>query len=168
MDDDLFGESSTAEQPGLPPRMDFYGAYTHGIDAKGRIIIPNAYRPALGDVFNIGPTRDFRGIALYPESTYQKILHELNSLNQRNTDVQDYTRQFYKLSYRDVQADGQGRLLLPPNIRQRILGDAKELEISGVFDHVRIEGIKQATHGDEAFMHDLPRIQTSIGNQNPS
>ena len=167
MNDDFSDESSAMSQASLPARMDFYGAYTHGIDAKGRIIIPNAYRAALGEVFSIGPTRDFRGVALYPEATYEKILNELTSLNQRNTDVQDYTRQFYKLSYRDVQADGQGRLLLPPNIRQRILGDAKELEISGVFDHVRIEGIKQATRGDETFMHDLPRIQTSIGNQSP-
>ena len=167
MDDDILEESSATEQPNLPPRKDFFGSYTHGIDAKGRIIIPNAYRTALGDVFTIGPTRDFQGIALYPEAAYEHILQELTSLNQRNVDVQDYTRQFYKLSYRDMQPDAQGRLLLPPNIRQRILGDAKELEISGVFDHVRIEGAEQAKAGDTTFMNNLSRIQNNIGNMNP-
>ena len=168
MDDDILQDSSMPTEPTPPARKDFFGSYTHGIDAKGRMIIPNAYRPALGDVFTVGPTRDFRGVALYPEVVYEQILRELSSLNQRNADVQDYTRQFYKLSYRDMQPDAQGRLLLPPNIRQRILGDARELEISGVFDHVRIEGIEQAVRDDEAFMQNIGRIQASIANLTPS
>ena len=168
MDDGFQEDPSLSAQPCPPPRKDFFGSYTYGIDAKGRIIIPNAYRPALGDVFTVGPTRDFQGIALYPEAVYEGILRELSSLNQRDVDVQDYTRQFYKLSYRDMQADAQNRLTLPPNIRQRILGDAKELEISGVFDHVRIEGVDQAARGDETFMNNLGRIRVSIGNQTPS
>ncbi len=168
MDDDILQDSSMPTEPTLPARKDFFGSYTHGIDVKGRMIIPNAYRPALGEVFTVGPTRDFRGVALYPEAVYERILQELSSLNQRNVDVQDYTRQFYKLSYRDMQPDAQGRLLLPPNIRQRILGDAKELEVSGVFDHVRIEALDKAVRGDEAFMQNIDRIQASIANLTPS
>ena len=141
----------------------FFGSYAHSIDAKGRIIIPNAYRDVLGTVFSVGPTRDFKGIALYPDPVYDSILKELNAMNQRKRVVQTYTQQFYKLSYRNMQADGQGRLLLPPKLRQRMLGDAKDLEISGGFNHVRIVEADTANNADDTFMENLDQTLDQIG-----
>ena len=141
----------------------FFGSYAHSIDAKGRIIIPNAYRDVLGAVFSVGPTRDFKGIALYPDPVYDGILKELSALNQRKRVVQTYTQQFYKLSYRNMQADGQGRLLLPPKLRQRMLGDAKDLEISGGYNHVRIVEADTANNADDTFMDNLDQTLDQIG-----
>ena len=167
MDDDQNSIDGEMEENAVSPRKDFFGSYTHGIDAKGRLIIPNPYRAALGSVFTIGPTRDFQGVALYPEDVYTSILAELSSMNPRNPDVQKYTRQFYKLSYRDIQADGQGRILLPPGIRQRMLEDAKDLEISGAFDHVRIVDATKANEDDRIFTQHLDQILENIGNMDP-
>ena len=150
---------------GTSGEYNFFGCYSHSIDAKGRIIIPNAYRDMLGEIFTIGPTRDFKGIALYPEPVFENILRELNALNQRKRVVQAYTQQFYKLSYRGVQADTQGRLLLPPKLRQRMLGDARDLEISGGFNHVRIVEAEKADRTDEAFMDTLDQTLDQIGEQ---
>jgi len=37
-----------------------------------------------------------------------------------------------------MQADNQGRVLLPVKLRQYILGEVKDVEISGALDHIRI------------------------------
>jgi len=162
-------ENSVQDQPVINKAVtstitEFFGSYTHSIDAKGRIIIPNAYRDALGDVFTIGPTRDFKGIALYPNPVFNQIRDELNGMNQRKPFVQTYTMQFFKLSYRDMQADAQGRLQLPPKLRQRILGEAKDLEISGISNHVRILDAEQANSADIDFMQHLDEILEQMGN----
>ena len=112
MPEDLDRPADVVNHGQLPDkRIGFFGSYAHSIDAKGRIIIPNAYREALGETFSMGPTRDFNGVALYPNDEFDRILDELNAMNQRKPFVQNYTVQFYKLSYRDMQADSQGRLL---------------------------------------------------------
>lgn len=142
----------------------FLGSYAHAVDDKGRIIVPNAYRNPLGATFTIGPTRDFQGIALYPNAVYDQLLADIMSMNQRKPIVQRFAMQFSKLSYRDMQADGQGRLLLPAKVRQRMLGEAKELEISGAFDHVRIMDSVKAAAEDTFFSENLEEILEQLGN----
>lgn len=162
--DDNGQPTSLYTNPGRGPELfRFFGSYTHSIDAKGRIIIPNAYREVLGEEFTVGPTRDFSGIALYPNIVYDMILRELNAMNQRKRVVQSYSQQFYKLSYRNMQADAQGRLLLPPKLRQRMLKDARDLEISGGYNHVRIEEAEKASNADDTFMDNLDFTLDQIG-----
>ena len=36
--------------------LGFVGSYTHGIDAKGRMIIPASFREPLGSRFAVAPT----------------------------------------------------------------------------------------------------------------
>ena len=168
MDEERTQDETEPTKSEAPTRMDFFGCYSHAIDAKGRIIIPNTYRAALGQVFTIGPTWDFKGVALYPEHVYEAILADLNAMNQRKPVVQKFTMQFFKLSYRDMQADGQGRILLPPILRQRMLGDARDLEISGVSSHIRIVGAEKATSDDMDFMENIDDILEQIGNTEPS
>ncbi len=163
MDENVGLENAVVQSAEPPKKFTFFGSYSHSIDAKGRIIIPNAYRDALGDTFTIGPTRDFNGIALYPDVVFDEILAELSRMNQRKPFVQSYTMQFYKLSYRDMQPDAQGRLLLPPKLRQRILSEAKDLEISGGYNHVRIVDAQQATEDDQEFMTNKDEILEELG-----
>lgn len=162
--DDLTSSTSAASQP---ENYGFFGCYTHSIDEKGRIIIPNAYRKALGDSFSIGPTRSFDGVALYPDAVYDQILNELNSLNQRRPYVQQYTMQFYKLSNRDMQKDSQGRILLPQKIRQRFLEDAKDVEISGSNNFIRIMDASKAEEIETSFNDNLPTILEQMGSSEP-
>ena len=150
-----------------PANYGFFGCYTHSVDEKGRIIIPNAYREALGNSFSIGPTRSFDGVALYPDAVYDQILNELNSLNQRKPYVQQYTMQFYKLSNREMQKDGQGRILLPQKIRQRFLEDAKEVEISGSNNFIRIMDASKAADIETSFNDNLSTILEQMGNNEP-
>lgn len=142
----------------------FFGSYAHAIDSKGRMIVPNAYRSALRESFTIGPTRDFQGIALYPNPVFDQLLSDMDAMKQRKPVVQKYKTQFSKLSYREMQADAQGRLLLPAKLRQRMLGEAKELEISGALDHVRVVDSAKAETEDTFFMDNLDDILDELGN----
>ena len=146
---------------------EFFGSFSHSIDAKGRIIIPNTYRDALGITFTIGPTQDFTGIALYPNEIFNRIRDELNAMNQRKQAVQKYTEQFFKLSYRDMQADTQGRILLPTKLRQRILKEAKDLEISGASEFVRIKDAQMADEADMDFMANREQYLDALAELDP-
>lgn len=162
--DELNANASAASEP---RNYGFFGCHTHSVDEKGRIIIPTLYRDALGETFSIGPTRSFDGIALYPTAVYDQILDELNSLNQRKTYVQQYTMQFFKLSNREMQKDGQGRILLPQKIRQRFLEEAKEVEISGSNNFIRIMDASKATEIEQSFNENLPTILEQMGSSEP-
>ena len=166
MDEDV-GLTSLPNQTDKPSKKyRFFGGYNHSIDSKGRLIVPNAYRDELGPVFTIGPTLDIEGIALYPEEIYEWILDGLNALNQRNPRVQQYCNQFYKLSYRGMQPDSQGRILLPTKLRQRTLGETRDLEISGAGNHVRVLGADKADDEDTSFIQNKAEILEEIGNLN--
>lgn len=131
------------------------------------MIIPNAYREALGSTFTVGPTMDFRAVALYPEEAFDRILDELEAMNHRKPDVQKVIQHFYKLSYREMQADTQGRLLLPPRLRQQMLGDAKDLEISGCANHVRVMDAALAQTADDDFLDHRDAILERFGDLKP-
>ena len=140
----------------------FFGSYDHTIDAKGRIIIPNAYRASLGETFTVSITRDGEGIALYPDAVFDEMLIELSTLNQRNLTVQRYQAYLAKMSFRGMQADSQGRLLLPGKLKQYVLGSAKDVEISGAIDHIRIEDVNTATESIEFFKQNRVSILDEI------
>lgn len=161
--------NANASEPVLPApfqRFTFFGSYDHSIDAKGRIIIPNAYRKALGDSFTLSIGLDDRAIVIYPDATFEKMVEELYSLNRRKPSVQRQQDHVAKFSYPGLQADNQGRVLLPVKLRQYALGDAKDVEISGALDHVRIvesaaglaEDVYYKEHRDE-ILDDIANLE---------
>lgn len=142
-----------ASERRTPRKFTFFGSYDHSIDAKGRIIIPNAYRKALGDSFTLTLTLDDRAIAIYPDAAFEEMVEALYRLNRRKPSVQRQQDHIAKFSYPGLQADNQGRVLLPAKLRQYVLGDAKDVEISGALDHVRIidsaAGLEEDTYYKE-------------------
>ena len=144
---------SAPSQPKPLKKFTFFGSYDHSIDAKGRIIIPNAYRKALGDSFTLTLTLDDRAIAIYPDAAFEEMVEALYRLNRRKPSVQRQQDHIAKFSYPGLQADNQGRVLLPAKLRQYVLGDAKDVEISGALDHVRIidsaAGLEEDTYYKE-------------------
>lgn len=151
MDEHRQNSSADEAVQQLPRTFTFFGGYDHTLDSKGRLIIPNAYRKPLGETFTISVTPDGEGIALYPEQVFDEMLADLYELNRLDEYVQKYLAYLGKMSYRHMEADTQGRLLIPAKLRQRILGDAKELEISGAMDHVRIVDSAKGAEEDDFF-----------------
>ncbi|MBR6570708.1 MAG: hypothetical protein IKK75_09670 [Clostridia bacterium] len=138
MEDENRMESAAPEMPVRARKPRFFGSYDHSIDAKGRIIIPTVYRKDLGDSFTITVGLDDASIAIYPDAAFDEMVEALYRLNRRKPSVQRQQDHIAKFSYPGMQADNQGRVLLPAKLRQYVLGEAKDVEISGALDHIRI------------------------------
>ena len=127
------------------PFLGFVGSFTHGIDAKGRMIVPAPFREPLGEKFAVCPTPDFKAIAIYPLPGWIERRDELVHLTHMNARAQRLLDQFSKYSYIDWR-----------------LGDAREVDVNGAFSHVRVlpaeNGRQQDLSFDEEFEDPLALI----------
>ena len=152
---------NSTETVGTPPPpsqsfLGFTGSYPHSIDAKGRMIIPAAFREALGSRFAVAPSPDFKAIALYPIADWIARRDMLAALAKRKPVAQPFLDQFTRYSYTDCEADAQGRLLLPQRIRSWRLGDARDVEVAGAFDHIKIIPASKGQDLDQFFDDNYP------------
>lgn len=140
----------------------FIGSFNHSLDNKGRLVIPQSFREKLGTSFCIAPSYDFRSISLYPTAMWEKRNEAYEKLGTLNPAVNRYLEQFYALSYDGQSFDAQGRVLLPVNIRSRILKEDRDVEITGANDHVRVVAEKVSDSGWESFTNELPALLEMI------
>lgn len=154
-----------AETKAPARKRGFYGSFDHALDGKGRLIVPNTYRKALGPVFTISLTPDTENIALYPDDVFDEWMDELNELNPLDESVRRYKSYVSKLSYRDIEPDVQGRILIPAKLRQRLLKDAVKLELSGDLGFVRIAIADQANEEDDTFEANRTVYVPDVGRQ---
>ncbi|MBQ7654980.1 MAG: hypothetical protein IJI53_11720 [Clostridia bacterium] len=142
--------------PSPPPFLGFTGSFPHSIDAKGRMIIPASFRDALGNRFAVAPSPDFQAVALYPIKDWISRRDELVALTRRKPVAQPLLDQFTRYSYTDCEADAQGRLLLPQRIRAWRLGDVRDVEVAGAFDHIKIISAAKGQDQDRSFDEKYP------------
>ena len=155
------GESPKGKQ-GLGSTVRFIGSYNHSLDNKGRLVIPQGFRDKLGSPFCVAPSYDFKSIALYPTAMWEKRNEAYEKLGTLNPAVNRYLEQFYALSYDGQTFDAQGRVLLPANIRTKILKDGKDVEITGANDHVRVVTESVCEDSWDAFNKELPALLEMI------
>ena len=167
MDEERRMNAPEAQERSSFRKFKFFGSYDHSIDAKGRIIVPNAYRKALGESFTITVSLDDRAVAIYPDEAFETMVDELYALNRRKPAVQKQLDHVAKFSYPGMQADNQGRVLLPVKLRQYVLGDARDVEISGAMDHIRIVASAVAQEEDSYYKEHRDEILDEIGNLPP-
>ncbi len=153
---------SSPAAAGKERKRRFIGSFNHSLDSKGRLVIPQSFREKLGEQFCIAPSYDFQSIAVYPTEMWEQRNEAYEKLGKLNPALNRYLEQFYALSYDEQTCDGQGRVLLPSNIRQKILGDHRDVEITGANDHVRIvaETVSDATW--DQFNEELPKLLEMI------
>lgn len=155
------GEQTAETPPPSAPvkRADrFVGTYEHSIDAKGRMIVPIAFRELLGTGFVIGPTMDFHAIALYPVDIWEKQTDELMRMGEIVPTTQRLLNAFAKFSYDGCEIDAQGRILLPAKLRAKMLGDARDLVVSGALNHIRVVTQAQAEREEAEFDEVFPDV----------
>ena len=154
--------SDCAAENAQKPFLGFTGCYDHGIDTKGRMIIPAAFREALGSPFVAGLTLDMKAIALYPISEWVRQQEMLQKLLEKDMRMQKLIDRISKYSFCDSEMDAQGRLLLPGKLRNMILRDTHDVEISGARTHIRIVSAETAAQEEEEFERDVPDVLSFI------
>ena len=154
--------AGSLEKQGSGRKIRFIGSFNHSLDAKGRLVIPQNFRDKLGEQFCVAPSFDFKSIAVYPTEMWEKRNEAYEKLGKLNPALNRYLEQFYALSYDGQTCDGQGRVLLPAQIRQKILGEERDVEITGANDHIRVVAEKVSSAGWEQFNTELPQLLEMI------
>lgn len=90
------------------------GQYSNSIDAKGRIVMPKKYRPALED--KVVVSRGLDGcLSVYPLKKWMEVEKKLAALPTTKKQARDYARLILS-SAEDLELDKMGRINLPMHL----------------------------------------------------
>lgn len=108
------------------------GEFQYALDEKGRVVLPPRFRRVLGDQVIV--TRGIDPcIAVYSPAEWAKVEEALKRLS---TSKRDVTR-FLLAGAVDLDLDRQGRITLPPHLRQHA-GIEREVVVVGLISRVEI------------------------------
>ena len=110
----------------------FSGRYEHTIDAKGRVAIPARFRETLSGEYNNEPliiTNLEKCLVLFPEKEWARTLETARKIPLSNPDAQDWLR-FFVSGAVDCPIDSQGRILIPPTLREHAGLDRQAMFVS--------------------------------------
>ncbi len=109
---------------GVGSRM-FWGEYSHHLDKKGRLIIPARYRSNLpvGAVLTRGLDRN---LIIFPPDAWRGISEQLNRLPITDPKARALRRLMFS-GMVELSLDRQGRILIPPYLRQYAALDGEVL-----------------------------------------
>lgn len=94
----------------------FIGEHQHSLDEKGRLIIPSKFREDLGAEFVMTKGLD-SCLFVYPKNEWILIEEKLKALPLTNKDARAFVRFFFS-GASECALDKQGRVLIPPNLRE--------------------------------------------------
>lgn len=136
------------------------GEYQHSLDPKGRITIPSRLRDELGERFIATKGLD-NCIFVYTLDEWMNIEAKLRALPFTRGDVRSFVRFFFS-GAAEMEADKQGRVLLPLNLREYAQVE-KDVVIIGVGSRLEIwSGDKWAQYNGMAGSN-FEEIAESLG-----
>jgi MraZ protein len=118
---------------------DFLGSYVHALDDKGRLSIPAKLRRELSskDKNTLIITRGLEDcLFLYPRHEWQQVREKLRSLSFTQPDARLFVRMMTS-NANEITLDSQGRLVVPPNLRD-VSGLEREVLIIGNLERVEL------------------------------
>jgi MraZ protein len=133
----------------------FRGLSFHTIDEKGRIIIPSRFR----DVVRAGGHNGVM-MSMMDKSLFAYTYEEWNKIEQKVLDMAEKSesmRRFRRIfigGAHEVLSDKQGRVLIPPTLRQ-YANLEKEIVMVGVLDHFEIWSRENWERENQELFEDL-------------
>lgn len=121
---------------GLPQEFKpLIGTETANVDDKGRILVSKKKRERLGESFALVLGKGC--LIMYPEPVWNQLLSEIFSVPTMNPAREQYTRLVLGVAEDDLKFDGQGRMVIPKEMRAQAKLNDKVLLI-GCGDRVEI------------------------------
>lgn len=141
----------------------FTGEYFHTFDSKGRVIIPAKFRDELGENFFLGKGFD-NCLVIYPSLEWESFLDELKKLSVLSNEQRKFTRKLLS-GFIECSMDKQGRILLPPNLREysRLKDEAV---VIGVLNRIEIwnrEDWNKYSDDENLDFEDMAEKMTELG-----
>jgi MraZ protein len=136
----------------------FKGTYRYKIDPKGRLPVPAAFRKDLSE----GASRHLvvtvldQCLAAYPPAEWTRLEAQLSQLPAFSREVKALTRVLASRAV-DCGLDSQGRILLPPPLRQAA-GLTREAVVIGVLNRFEV----WAPEAWEGFLRDSDRLLDDV------
>ena len=113
----------------------FQGEFQHGLDAKGRLILPAKILEELGTQFVL--TKGMDGcLFIFPPDSWETFAGKLNALPTSSRQARKLKRYFIGSSV-ECETDKQGRFLIPPVLRSFAEID-KDVTVLGVSDRIEL------------------------------
>lgn len=112
-----------------------FGGFDHKIDKKGRVFIPSTFRDELGETFII--SRGIFGkrcLCVYSKEQWAVLVEKIGTLP--STKSSTVKRFLYDGTF-EVEFDTQGRILVPPTLRE-YAGFDSEVHIIGMDTNLEI------------------------------
>ena len=136
--------------------------YNHTLDTKGRLIIPAKFRETLGEEFVISKGMD-GCLFVYAGDDWNAFEQKLTSLPLINKEARQFAR-FFLAGAATVEVDKQGRILLPPVLRE-YANLTKDVVLVGVLSRVEIwdKDRWQENTYDEDEMDEIAEHMADLG-----
>ena len=109
----------------------FRGRYQHTVDPKGRVSIPAKFRDALAQfdgMLIVVPNGS--ALEVHPFESWQRLESRMHEKSRFDADVRKFGR-LYISNAKEVSLDGAGRILLPPDTREKA-GLEKDVTVVGL------------------------------------
>jgi MraZ protein len=113
----------------------FTGEYKHTVDAKGRIAVPARFRAQLAGGAFVSRWID-NCLAIYPQGEWDRFATRVAELPVSDAGARVFSRFVFGGAF-EFQLDAQGRLVVPPTLRE-FAGLDEDVVIVGSRDHIEL------------------------------
>ncbi|MBC8265938.1 MAG: division/cell wall cluster transcriptional repressor MraZ [Flavobacteriales bacterium] len=151
--------------------INLIGTYECKSDAKGRIMLPSALKkqlaPIMQDGFVIKRSVFNNCLEMYPMKEWNVMAAHVNKLNRFIKKNIDFIRS-YMSGLKVVEADGNGRILIPKNLIV-FAGIDKEIVLTASVNVIEIWDKKQYEEAIKETLKDFGKLAEEVmGNQSNS
>lgn len=132
----------------------FLGEFAHTIDEKGRLTVPAKFR--LGLAAGLVVTRGIdRCLAIYPMEEWEQLAERVSALPMTDRSARAFRRLVFA-NASDAIPDKQGRVLIPPGLRE-YAGLDGEVVVTGLNTYIEV-------WAPDAWGEERARVEGNGGN----
>jgi MraZ protein len=120
--------------------ISLFGVYECSADAKGRVMLPSAFKKQLAEVlsqgFVIKRSIFSKSLELYPMATWNEMVKDVNKLNRFVKKNVEFIRMF-NYGVKSLELDDNARILIPKDLVQ-FSGIKKDVVLAAATDRIEL------------------------------